>query len=74
MDENIYESFSSQEVRIKFQAAFYYRRRLKEDIYLAAVYGRDFSFCGDPAKAQGISRLATRSKALWEHKSTFNRT
>ena len=73
MDEYIYESFSSQEVRIKFQAAFYYRRRLKKDIYLAAVYGRDFSFCRDPAKAPGISRLITLSKALWKHKRTFNK-
>ena len=45
------KDIQSQEVGIKIQGAYHYLRHPRQDIYLAAIYGRDFSFCGDPAKA-----------------------
>ena len=48
MDEGV-SALGSQKTRIKIQDPSQYRRHFKRDIYLAAVYGRDFSFCSDPA-------------------------
>src|SRR5260370_26528990 len=52
MEECIYESLFSQEVSIQIQGAYHYLRHSRQDIYLSAIYGRDFSFCGDPAEAR----------------------
>jgi hypothetical protein len=62
MEECIYESLCSQEVSIKIQGAYHYLRHPRQDIYLAAIYGRDFSFCGDPAKApwEALNGFTTR--------------
>jgi hypothetical protein len=48
MDERL-SDFGSPEVGIKIHDPSQFRRHFKKDIYLAAIYGRDFSFCGDPA-------------------------
>jgi hypothetical protein len=46
-----YEGFCFQEASINIQGAYHYLRHSWQDIYLAAIYGRAFSFCGDPPKA-----------------------
>jgi hypothetical protein len=62
------ESFCSQEVSIKIQGAYHYLRHPQQDIYLAAIYGRDFSFCGDPAKAPSMPlelKANPRARTRW---------
>ena len=51
MEECVYESLCSQELSVKIRGAYHYLRHPKQDIYLAAIYGRAFSFYGDSAKA-----------------------
>jgi hypothetical protein len=46
-----YERFCFQEVGINIPGAHHYPRHSCQDIYLATIYGRDFSFCGGPSQA-----------------------
>jgi hypothetical protein len=51
--------FIPQEVRIGIQGPAQCRRHFKRDLYLAAICGRDVSFCSDPAQTSGINRVAS---------------
>ena len=68
------ESFCSQEVSIKIQGAYHYLRHPQQDIYLAAIYGRDVSFCGDPAKApwEALNGFTTISARMLSQVGQFS--